>query len=343
MANVLVVGAGSWGTALSLVLHDNGHTVRIWGNNKAQLDEINTQHTNAKYLPELKLPESIVGVADLNEALEGIDTILIVVPSAVMRPVARTLGEHLKHPVTIVHASKGIELESFKRMSEIIEEEIPAHLRRDVVVLSGPSHAEEVAMRQPTTVSAASKSIEASQSVQTMFSNQYFRVYTTPDMIGVEIGGALKNIIAIASGMTDGLGFGDNARAALITRGLAEIKRLGVQLGANPITFAGLAGVGDLIVTCTSKHSRNWRCGYALAQGKPLQTVLDEMGMVVEGVHTIHAAHDLAKKQGVELPITFALYRVLFEGMSPKDGVSLLMSRSWKDESSEFYAAGAQE
>ncbi|MGL4523598.1 MAG: NAD(P)H-dependent glycerol-3-phosphate dehydrogenase [Bacilli bacterium] len=337
MKKVLVVGAGSWGTALSMVLADNDYDVTIWGNNTDQLKEIQEQHTNKRYLPEIVLSDRIGAEADIKIALEHIEDILIVVPTSAVRAVAKVLAKNLNKPVRITHASKGIEPGTFKRISEMIAEEIPAELIKDIVVLSGPSHAEEVALRQPTTVSAASANMEAAEYVQHMFSNDYFRVYTSPDMVGVEIGGALKNIIAIAAGMTDGLGYGDNARAALITRGLAEITRLGVKLGANPLTFAGLTGVGDLIVTCTSKHSRNWRCGYALAQGESLDKVLENMGMVVEGVHTISAAYELAQRENVELPITFALYKVLFENLSPTEGVGLLMNRMRTHETVEFY------
>jgi glycerol-3-phosphate dehydrogenase (NAD(P)+) len=235
-------------------------------------------------------------------------------------------------PLSIAHVSKGIEPNSLMRITEMIKEEMPAELLKDVVVLSGPSHAEEVSLRHPTTVTVSSENMKAAEEIQELFINQNFRVYTNPDVIGVEIGGALKNIIALAAGITDGLGYGDNAKAALMTRGLAEIARLGTKMGANPLTFSGLAGIGDLIVTCTSVHSRNWRAGNLLGKGKTLDEVLDNMGMVVEGVRTTKAAYQLALKYQVDMPITFALYNVLFNGKNPKDAVDLLMSRGRTNE-----------
>ncbi|MFL6560967.1 MAG: NAD(P)H-dependent glycerol-3-phosphate dehydrogenase, partial [Bacillus sp. (in: firmicutes)] len=230
-------------------------------------------------------------------------------------------------PILIAHVSKGIEPDSLMRISEIIREEMPKELLKDVVVLSGPSHAEEVSLRHPTTVTVTSENMAAAEKVQDLFINNNFRVYTNSDIIGVEIGGALKNIIALAAGITDGLGYGDNAKAALMTRGLAEIARLGTKMGANPLTFSGLAGIGDLIVTCTSVHSRNWRAGNLLGKGKTLNEVLDNMGMVVEGVRTTKAAYQLAKKYDVNMPITFALYDVLFNGKNAIDAVDVLMAR----------------
>ena len=232
-----------------------------------------------------------------------------------------------KNTLTIVHVSKGIEPDSLLRISEIIEEEMPAELIQSIVVLSGPSHAEEVSLRQPTTVTVSSKQMNEAERIQDLFINHNFRVYTNPDIIGVEIGGALKNIIALAAGITDGLGYGDNAKAALMTRGLAEISRLGTKMGASPLTFSGLTGIGDLIVTCTSVHSRNWRAGNMLGKGKNLQEVLDNMGMVVEGVRTTKAAYQLAHKYNVTMPITNALYNVLFNNINTKDAVDALMAR----------------
>ena len=325
---VAVLGAGSWGTALAIVLADNGHHVRLWGQRQEQIDEINEKHTNEKYLPNIHLPEAIVGYVDLSKALEGVETVVLAVPTKAIRDVLRRVRTCVKQPITIVSVSKGIEPDTHKRISEIIEEEMPAHLLQDVVVLSGPSHAEEVSSRHPTTVTVSSKNMEAAERIQDLFMNhQYFRVYTNPDLIGVEIGGALKNIIALAAGIIDGLGYGDNAKAALMTRGLAEMARLGSRLGANPLTFAGLTGIGDLIVTCTSVHSRNWRAGNLLGKGYALDDVLANMGMVVEGVRTTKAAYQLAKKMNVDMPITNALYDVLFNGKDVKSAVDLLMAR----------------
>ncbi|MDZ5471193.1 NAD(P)H-dependent glycerol-3-phosphate dehydrogenase (plasmid) [Bacillus sp. 31A1R] len=324
---VAVVGAGSWGTALALVLADNGHEVRLWGHNPSQIDEINQNHTNTKYLGDVILPEGIIGYSSLEEALVGIDTIILAVPTKAIREVLNKITTVHKHPLTVVHVSKGIEPDTFLRISEMIEEEMPEELLKDVVVLSGPSHAEEVSLRHPTTVTASSKRMEAAEKIQDIFINNNFRVYTNPDIVGVEIGGALKNIIALAAGITDGLGYGDNAKAALITRGLTEIARLGTKMGASPLTFSGLTGIGDLIVTCTSVHSRNWRAGNLLGKGHNLQEVLDNMGMVVEGVRTTKAAYQLAQKYEVRMPITTALYNVLFNNASPKDEVDKLMAR----------------
>jgi glycerol-3-phosphate dehydrogenase (NAD(P)+) len=325
---IAVLGAGSWGTALAMVLADNGHSVRLWGHRQDQIEEINSKHTNEKYLPGVVLPPSIVGYDDLCRALANIEIVVLAVPTKAIREVLRKVRQCLTKPITIVTVSKGIEPDTHKRISEIIEEEMTSAFLQDVVVLSGPSHAEEVSRRQPTTVTVSSKNMEAAERIQDLFMNhQYFRVYTNPDLIGVEIGGALKNIIALAAGITDGLGYGDNAKAALITRGLAEIARLGSALGANPLTFSGLTGIGDLIVTCTSVHSRNWRAGNLLGKGKSLGEVLENMGMVVEGVRTTKAAYQLAKKMNVKMPITNALYDVLFNGKDPKDAVDSLMAR----------------
>jgi glycerol-3-phosphate dehydrogenase (NAD(P)+) len=324
---VTVLGAGSWGTALAMVLADNGHEVRLWGHNPSQIDEINQQHTNTKYLPEITLPATIVGYSSIKEALSGIKTVIMAVPTKAIREVIRKMADVHSEPLLIVHVSKGIEPDSLLRISEMIEEEMPANILAGVVVLSGPSHAEEVSLRHPTTVTVSAKNMESAESIQDLFINSNFRVYTNPDLIGVEIGGALKNIIALAAGISDGLGYGDNAKAALITRGLAEIARLGVKMGASPLTFSGLTGIGDLIVTCTSVHSRNWRAGNLLGRGQNLDEVLENMGMVVEGVRTTKAAYQLAEKFGVNMPITNALYNILFNGVNSKDAVDDLMSR----------------
>ena len=330
--SIAVMGAGSWGTALALVLADNGHDVRLWGHKAEQIKEINQFHTNHKYLPDIKLPKGITGIASLEEALLGIDTIILAVPTKAIREVLNKICAIIKEPLTIVHVSKGIEPDTLLRISEMIEQEMPIHLLNSVVVLSGPSHAEEVSLRHPTTVTVSSKNMEAAERIQDLFINHNFRVYANPDIIGVEIGGALKNIIALAAGITDGLGYGDNAKAALMTRGLAEIARLGVKMGASPLTFSGLTGIGDLIVTCTSVHSRNWRAGNLLGKGHNLNEVLENMGMVVEGVRTTKAAKQLAEKYGVNMPITNVLYDVLFNNVNAKAAVDLLMARDKKYE-----------
>lgn len=334
---IAVIGPGSWGTALSLVLTDNGHEVAVWGNDPKQIDEINEKHTNEAFLPNIKLPEEIKAYHELKDAVKDATAVLIVVPTKVVRIVVKQLKEVVTEPLLIIHASKGIEPGTHKRISELIEEEMPREKIKEVVVLSGPSHAEEVILRQPTTVSSASHSIAASKQVQQLFMNSYFRVYTNQDIVGVEVGGALKNIIAVGAGICDGLGFGDNAKAALITRGLAEISRLGVVMGANPLTFAGLTGVGDLIVTCTSPHSRNWRAGNLLGKGNKLDEILENMGMVVEGVRTTEAAYQLAKDLNVDMPITNAIYDVLFNDANARETVVELMNRMGKNEVNSIF------
>jgi glycerol-3-phosphate dehydrogenase (NAD(P)+) len=322
-----VLGAGSWGTALSMVLADNGHEVTLWTRTQEQANEINEYHTNEKYLPNRSLPPGIQATTSLEEAASGKAALLLVVPSHAVREICTAIRDYLDEGTVVIHAIKGIEVDTLCRVSEIVRQSGITSDRHGLVVLSGPSHAEEVSLKSPTTVVVASDHREALHIAQDLFINQYFRVYTNPDIVGVELGGALKNIIALGAGLSDGLGFGDNAKAALLTRGLAEISRLGIAMGANPLTFSGLAGVGDLIVTCTSKHSRNWRAGHLLGQGCQLQEVLANMGMVVEGVKTTKAAYTLAQKYHIEMPITQQLERVLFEGKNPRAAVEDLMAR----------------
>lgn len=329
---IAVLGPGSWGSALAQVLAENGHEVTIWGNNPAQIDEINTYHTNRHYLPNLKLPDTIVGEKDLAKAVKDADAVLFVVPTKAMRSVAHEFAKVCENTPYIIHASKGLEQGSHKRISEILYEEIPQEKRKEVVVLSGPSHAEEVAVHDITTITAASVDEQAAKYVQQLFTNEYFRIYTNTDVIGVETGAALKNIIAIGAGAIHGLGFGDDAKAAIMTRGLAEISRLGVAMGANPLTFIGLSGVGDLIVTCTSVYSRNWRAGNLLGQGKQLDEILENMGMIVEGVATTKAAMELADQLNVEMPITHTIYRVLYEGKDIRQAAKEIMLRDSKVE-----------
>ncbi|MFC7391553.1 NAD(P)H-dependent glycerol-3-phosphate dehydrogenase [Scopulibacillus cellulosilyticus] len=332
MNDITVLGAGSWGTALAIVLADNGYNVKIWARRHDQIDEINQHHTNARYLPDISLPKNIKGTSSIEEAVQDVDTIVVVTPTKAIRDVLKQVKPFLKKPVLFIHGTKGIEPRTSKRVSEMIEEEIPENLREAVAVLSGPSHAEEVCHRQPTTVTVASYNKEAARKAQDMFINQNFRVYTNHDVIGVEIGGALKNIIALGAGISDGLNYGDNAKAALITRGLAEITRLGTKMGAHPLTFTGLAGMGDLIVTCTSVHSRNWRAGNLLGKGHDLKQTLDQMGMVVEGVRTTEAAYYLSESQDVEMPITKAIYELLFNDKPAKKAVDELMGRGKTNE-----------
>jgi glycerol-3-phosphate dehydrogenase (NAD(P)+) len=333
---IAVLGAGSWGTALSAVLAENGHEVSLWARRSEAAEEINRLRTNRRYLPGATLPEEIRATTSIREAVEGKEAVLFVVPTHSMREIAREAAVWISPDARVIHASKGFEVETWKRMSEVLAEELPGEMARFITVLSGPSHAEEVIKKCPTTVVVASRYQEAAEEAQALFMNGYFRVYTNPDLVGVEVGGALKNIIALAAGLADGLGYGDNAKAALMTRGLAEIARLGLAMGARPITLLGLAGVGDLVVTCTSRHSRNWRAGHMISQGKSLGQVLEEMGMVVEGVKTTRAAYALARRYEVEMPLTEQLYAVLFEGKEPGMAVKELMNRGRTTELEEI-------
>ena len=332
---IAVLGAGSWGSVLAKVLVENGHEVALWSNSQAQVDELNQQHTNAKYLPDLIYPEALKATTDLKSAVKDAGTVLFVVPTKVIRLVAQQLIEVLEELGTkplIVHASKGLELGSHKRISEVITEEIPTKYRSGMVVLSGPSHAEEVARQDITLITAASEDLANARKVQALFMNDYLRIYTNSDVVGVETGAAFKNVIAIGAGALHGLGYGDDAKAALMTRGLAEISRLGVSFGADPLTFIGLSGVGDLIVTCTSVHSRNWRAGNQLGQGKSLEDVIANMGMVIEGINTCKAAYELAQQKGIEMPITQAIYNVLYKQADIKSEIANLMQREGKTE-----------
>lgn len=333
---IAVLGSGSWGTALAKVLGENGHQLMLWGRNDSITEQINHSHQNQAYLPNTKLPESIRATTSLTEAIQAAELILVVLPTKAIRPMMEQLNELLsqvKQPI-IVHATKGLEQETQLRVSEVIESVLERNLYRGLVVLSGPSHAEEVARQDLTTVTAASESLEIAEIVQKVFMNEYFRVYTNTDVIGVELGAALKNIIALGAGLLAGLGYGDNAKAALITRGLAEISRLGVKMGADPLTFSGLSGVGDLIVTCTSPHSRNWQAGNLIAQGYSRTEIFDKIHMVVEGILTCQAAYELAQQHGIEMPITEALYRKLYEDASVEESLRGLMMREGKQEAS---------
>lgn len=332
MSKVTVFGTGSFGTALANVLAENGHQVLMWGKNEQTINEINSQHINSKYLKNAQLNDSIVATLDINSAVSFSEVYLMALPTKAMREVAKSIDSLLASKKTFIHVAKGIENETYKRVSEMIEDSISPEHNAGIGVLSGPSHAEEVVIKQPTTVAASSKTPEVSKLTQDLFMNDYLRVYTNDDLVGVELGGALKNIIAVASGVISGMGFGDNAKAALMTRGLAEISRLGEKLGADPITFLGLGGIGDLIVTCTSTHSRNYTLGYKLGEGKSLDKALDEMNMVVEGIYTTKSVYHLAKEVDVDMPITAALYSVLFENRPVDESVKDLMGRGKKAE-----------
>ncbi|MFD1466162.1 NAD(P)H-dependent glycerol-3-phosphate dehydrogenase [Lapidilactobacillus mulanensis] len=330
-----VLGAGSWGTVLADLLVNNGHEVELWGNSQEIADEINTFHTNRHYLPEFKINPQVHASLDLTETLQGADAVLFVLPTAAIRSVAKqmlpVLAKMDQKPL-LVSATKGLEIGTHKRISQIIADEFPAELAQRLVIFSGPSHAENVATHDITSLTVASADLADAEWVQSIFMNDYFRLYTNDDLVGVELGGALKNVIAIGAGILHGLGYGDNAKAALMTRGIAEISRLGVKMGANPLTFMGLSGIGDLIVTCTSVNSRNWRCGNALGQGQKLDDVLKNMGMVVEGVGTAEAAHELCTQLHVDTPISESIYRVLYEDADIHEEISKLMQRDGRNE-----------
>lgn len=335
MSKVAVLGAGSWGTALAIVLADNKHDVHLWTHREEQAEIMNRTHKNEKYL-EIMIPKEIKATSNMEEAVKGCAAVVIVVPTKAIRSVCSQLATFIDPNTAIIHASKGIEPDSLKRVSQMISEEIPNYSHEDVVVLSGPSHAEEVAKRQPTTVTVSAINEDKAALAQNLFINNVFRVYTSTDVIGIELGGALKNIIALGAGISDGLGYGDNAKAALMTRGLAEITRLGTTLGANPLTFLGLPGVGDLMVTCTSVHSRNWRAGNLIGRGQSLDDVLEQMGMVVEGVRTTKAAYQLSEEQHVEMPITEGIYEILVNNKEPVEVVDHLMNRDKREELDDY-------
>ena len=329
MANVGVVGAGSWGTALALVLEKNGHQVTLWSSREAKAKELSKLRENVDKLPGVKIPESIEITADMEMAVKDKEMVVLGVPSLYIRSTSEKMAPFVNDGQIIVNVSKGIEESTLYTMTDVILDEIP---NADVAVLSGPSHAEEVSRYIPTTVVAGAKSRKTAEKIQQIFMNEAFRVYTSPDMLGIEIGGALKNVIALAAGITDGLGFGDNTKAALITRGIAEMTRLGVAMGGYQETFSGLAGMGDLIVTCASKHSRNRRAGYLIGKGYTMQAAMDEVKMDVEGVHSAKAALMLAEKYYVRLPIIEQVNAVLFDGKQATEAVRDLMIRNGKTE-----------
>jgi glycerol-3-phosphate dehydrogenase (NAD(P)+) len=329
MVKVGVIGAGSWGTALALVLHDNGYEVTLWSKEVEHIAELKATGENAHFLPGVKLPDGLHYTADLQTAAAGADFLVMVVPSHAMKPVAADLQGLVDEKTVFISAAKGFDVQTHARMSEVLAAAFP---KNSIAVLSGPSHAEEVSRRIPTAIVSAASEPDVMKAVQELFSNSYMRVYANPDVIGVELGGSLKNIIALASGICYGLGCGDNTEAAVLTRGLTEIVRLGVCMGAEKSTFYGLSGMGDLVVTCGSRHSRNRTAGIMLGEGKKLQEVLSEMGMVVEGINATQIAHVLAAEYGVEMPITDSIYRVLYENV-PIDGVvNALMQRDKKAE-----------
>ena len=326
---VCIVGSGSWGTALATVVAGKGHQVKIWDINEAHLKSMEENRENVNFLPGVPLNENIHIAYTTQDAVQDADVVLFSAPAQHFRSALTSAKSYIKDDAIIINVAKGIEQKTLERMSEIAEE----HLDMDrYVVLSGPSHAEEVGRRLPTTVAAASRNLASAEFVQDLFITDRFRVYTTEDVVGVELGGALKNIIALGAGVSDGMGFGDNAKAALMTRGLAEIMRLGLKLGAKPETFAGLTGTGDLIVTCTSMHSRNRRCGIMIGEGMSPAEATEKVGMVVEGMFTTEAAYQLAQREGVEMPITEAIYRAIQGEIKASEAVEMLMNRERKHE-----------
>lgn len=332
MSKISIFGAGSWGTALSILLGNNGHDVAVWSVFADEVQMLNQYREHKDKLPGKVIPANVTFTTDVETCLKDASMIVFVVPSQKIRETAKKIAPFFHKDMVVTICSKGLEEVTGNRLSQVVQQELKAH---NLVALIGPSHAEEVAMELPTTVVAASSEREAAELVQEAFMSPRFRVYTSPDIIGAELGAALKNIIALCAGISDGLGYGDNCKAALMTRGLTEIARLGKAMGASDTTFSGLTGMGDLIVTCTSKHSRNWRTGYLIGQGLSLQEALQEVRMVVEGVTAAKAAHSLSKKIGIHMPIVEQACQVLFHGKSPALAVGTLMERSRKNESED--------
>lgn len=333
MAKVSVIGAGSWGTALAVLLHKNEHDVTVWSIMEDEIKMLTEKREHVSKLPGVKLPDDMKFTTDLEASLQDKDMIVLAVPSPFTRSTAHKMCPYVKEGQLIVNVAKGVEEKTLMTLSEIIEEEIP---QANVAVLSGPSHAEEVGRGVPTTVVAGARDQHTAEYIQNIFMNRVFRVYTSPDILGMELGAALKNVIALAAGTADGLGHGDNLKAALITRGIAEITRLGTAMGAHVETFYGLSGIGDLIVTCASVHSRNRKAGYFIGQGCKMEEAMEKVQMIVEGVYSAKAAMGLAKKYNVELPIIEQVNKVLFEDKDPKEALDELMLRDKKIEHSNL-------
>jgi glycerol-3-phosphate dehydrogenase (NAD(P)+) len=329
---VAVIGTTAWGTTLAVMLAARDMEVVLWARTEDEADRLNRDRENAARLPTVSFPESLRTTSSAAEALDGGELTILAVPSQTMRDNLNIIKDHLWGPTSILSLSKGIEIETTRRMSEVIAEELAPEFHRRIAVLSGPNFAREVVQGLPTATVIAAADIECAERIQKTVSSPSFRAYVSDDVVGVELAGALKNIIALATGMSDGLGYGDNTRAALITRGLAEITRLGVAAGARPLIFSGLAGLGDLVATCTSQLSRNRFVGQELARGRPLQEILSSMSGIAEGVTTTVAARRLAHQVGVEMPVTEQVYRVLFEGLEVKEAVPALMERELKHE-----------
>lgn len=330
MARIGILGAGSWGTALAILLHDNGHDVTVWSIHEKEVEMLNTTRRHESKLPGVEIPEGILFTTDMKETMSDKDVCVLAVPSPFIRSTCQKMKAYVRAGQIIVNVAKGIEESTLYTLTDIIEEEMPY---ADACVLSGPSHAEEVSRRLPTTCVVSARTRKTAEYLQSVFVSPVFRVYISPDMLGIELGGALKNVIALAAGTADGLGYGDNTKAALITRGIAEIARLGIKMGGKPETFYGLTGIGDLIVTCASVHSRNRKAGYLMGKGYTMREAMDEVQMVVEGVYSAKAALTLAQKYQVEMPIVEQVNKVLFENKNAEEAVKELMIRDKKMES----------
>ena len=326
---ITLLGGGSWGTALAKLLSENGHHVTVWLRDENQCRELDTERVNKKYLPKIRIPDNIIFTSDINEAVKDAEMLLIVTPTQKIRSVLKQIDTVYKTDKIIINASKGIEVGTLCMVSDIVKEETTNCI---FAVLSGPSHAEEVGLSLPTAITVACDDKKTAEEIQDAFMSSYFRVYTNEDVTGSEIGGALKNIIALGAGISDGIGYGDNAKAALINRGIVEIARLGIAMGADVHTFYGLTGIGDLIVTCTSTHSRNYNAGKLIGQGLKKDEAIEKIGMVVEGIPTTYAAYELSKKFSIDMPIVDAMYDILENDADVKETVNKLMLRDKKDE-----------
>lgn len=333
MKKVVIIGAGSWGTALGLVLARKGYDITLWEFNKERAEEIQNNRENKRYLPGIKFPDNLKVTYEKEGLLEGIKYVVFSVPSQVLRGVIRGFSNDLTEDMLLVNTAKGIEVSTGMRLSEVMKDEIKGKFHKNIVVLSGPTHAEEVAVGIPTTIVAAGEKEKAAE-IQELFNSKVFRVYLSEDVVGVELGAAVKNCLAIGAGIADGMGFGDNTKAALITRGIAEMIRYGKACGAKEITFSGLSGIGDLIVTCASKHSRNRHVGECLGKGQDIQTILNEMTMVAEGVPTVKAVYEQIQKLNISMPILEATYNIIYKNANAGNMVEELMERTLKE---EFY------
>ncbi len=334
LEKVVVMGGGSWGTALAVLLAENGNEVTLWEFSSVEAANMEKERENSRYLKGVKFPDNLKVTNNLENILSNASYLILSIPSQHLRSILTKVSDQISSDLIIVNTAKGLEIASHQRLSEVIKEELLGKFHKNIVILSGPTHAEEVALKMPSTIVAAAQDKETAKRVQKLFSNEYFRVYINSDITGVEIGGSLKNCIAIAAGIVDGMGFGDNSKAAIISRGTSEIIRFGEKFGADFKTFSGLSGVGDLIVTCTSKHSRNRYVGECLGKGQSMDEIMKNMIMVAEGVPTTKAVYEIAKEKNIEMPIIEALYNVIYEGANPKNMIEVLMKRELKE---EFY------